>query len=208
MNRTKFLLLAFMAGLIILSCSMFEPDESLVVEEPEAYLAKMPWSEATFKFAVGDKRAFLYNNSGSEVYGQIYFDGEGKTLTFDIQNEKPTATVVDDTYDEQAQSMEYTANVSLNNYFSKGETILIELDNINKGYLTTYSVRRVTTNSIVTNYDTNGNPSVEVDADTNFNTTKYLFYWTLKLTNDVVGTNYNENTNDTDTDTDSSSIRF
>lgn len=167
MNKTKFILLAAMVGIIALSCSLFEPATTVIREaEPEAYLAKMPWSYETFLFAVGDKRAYLYNSAGTEELGQIYFDGDGKVLTFDVNNEKKTASNKTATYDSKEQTLEYIANDNLNNYFDKDGTMIVRLDNINKG-----NVEIVTITSNNDRYRTN--------------TTSYLFYWTLKVTNDT-----------------------
>lgn len=193
MNKTKFLILGALGGLIILSCSMFEAAESVVVIDDGAYLAKLPWDAETFLFAVGDKRAELYNNAGTTRIGQIYFDGDSDVLTFDIENSRRTADLeAAHTYAPSDNSLSnYKITTELNGYFSKDDIVVVRLDGITKGYLDLKSIRRVTTNTSVSNGydDTTGEDTddqIEYEEyKTNWNNTTYLFTWTTKTTNDL-----------------------
>lgn len=139
MNKTKFLLLAALGGLIVLSCGLFEPadtDDDVIGYVP---LEKLPYSEAAFKYSVAEKVGDLYvgTDDTGEYLGKVSFDGEGGILTFEITEDHHTALVKNGTYQKwedetliisysnaittntgTGHAQPYTSNYYINTYYT------------------------------------------------------------------------------------------
>ncbi len=178
MNKTKFILLAALVGVVVLSCSLFDATDGSESLIGPVLLEKLPNDEASFQYTVAEKVADLYTQGGtkSTKLGKISFNGTGTTMTFDIEYNKHESTIETGKYETTmipdaegdpgdlayANSMQYKAKYYLTNTYKVNDIIFVQATNISNGML----------HIIYTKNDVNG-----TNPDPAKSTNKYYFEW-------------------------------